>query len=78
MRARVSALRVLSSASPKPAPGARPPVTAGEGRIVKTSRGEVLLSASEIKNCEALSANVETYAENKAIRDAARAGKTAK
>jgi len=79
LRSRVSALRVLASASPKPAPGAKPPVTAaGEGRIVKTSRGDVALSASEIKNCEALSANVETYAENKAIRDAARAGKTAK
>lgn len=78
LRSRVSALRVLLSAAPKPAAGAKPPVTAGEGRIVKTSRGEVLLSASEIKNCETSGATLEAYAENKAIRDAARAGKNAK
>jgi hypothetical protein len=46
------------------------------GRTVKTSLGDVVLSSREIKNCEELGAKVETYAENKAIRDAAKARAT--
>lgn len=42
------------------------------GRTVKTSRGKVTLSAREVKACAEAGAKIEEYAENKAIRAAAR------
>ncbi len=58
----------------KSPPGHRPPELVTDGRVIKTSRGEVTLSAREVKNCEETGAKIETYAENKAIRDAAKRG----
>lgn len=57
--------------------GFRPPTTGEsvEGRTFKTSKGEIQLSAREIKNCESQGADVNAYAENKAIREAAKHGR---
>lgn len=41
-------------------------------RTFTTSRGAVTLSASEVESCKEAGATPEAYAENKAIRDAAR------
>jgi hypothetical protein len=73
LRARVAAFKT----APKAAPGLKPPVgtpptTAADGRVFKTAHGEVTLSVSEIKSCEETGAKLEAYAENKAIREAAR------
>lgn len=70
MRERVIALgKARTNANARPAVAA----TAGESdRVIKTSRGEVSLSAREIKNCESQGVKLESYAENKAIREAAR------
>jgi hypothetical protein len=67
-------VKVLVKASKSRAPLAPPSEDAeadGE-RVFKTSKGEIKLSAREIKNCEAQKADVNAYAENKAIRAAAR------
>lgn len=63
-------------AHPEPEPaqlsrarGGRSPVS---GRTFTTSRGTVTLSASEIESCKEMGAKLEAYAENKAIRGAAR------
>jgi hypothetical protein len=76
LRARVAALR---AANPRAARRITPPETGTEisegDRVVKTPRGEVTLSAREIKNCEEKGVKVETYAENKAIRESARRGR---
>jgi hypothetical protein len=73
LRARVVAFK----GAPKAAPGFKPPTSTETlategGRAFKTKRGDVTLSASEIANCEAAGAKLEEYAENKAIREAAR------
>lgn len=78
MRARVAALK--ASRGGTPVRGHNPPPSGGPapahgGRVVMTSRGEVQLTASEIKSCEETGAKLEAYAENKAIREAARAGR---
>ena len=52
--------------------GHRPPAASDDGRVIKTSKGDVQLSAREIKNCETQGADVNAYAENKAIRASAR------
>lgn len=68
MRARVTALKARNGGG-----GHTPPASGGgAGRVFTTSQGEVTLTASEIKNCEASGAKLEAYAENKAIREAAR------
>lgn len=69
LRARVAAFKT----APKAAPGFKPPTsTTATGRAFQTSKGEITLSASEIKACEDSGAKPEAYAENKAIREAAR------
>lgn len=73
LRARVAAFKGAPKGFKPPA--AQPTETLAEGgRVFKTPRGEVTLSASEIQNCETAGAKLETYAENKAIREAARKG----
>jgi ribosomal protein L12E/L44/L45/RPP1/RPP2 len=54
------------------APPTRKPETPAGGRAFTTSHGVVTLSASEVKNCVESGAKPEAYAENKAIREAAR------
>lgn len=63
--------------SKTPVKGPTPPARAVEagGKLVATSLGEVQLSSREIKNCEALGVKIEAYAENKAIREAAKGSK---
>jgi hypothetical protein len=70
LRARVAVVKKAKGAAPTP-PARKDEVPAG-GRSFTTSQGVVTLSASEIKNCEASGAKLEAYAENKAIREAAR------
>jgi len=70
LRARVATLKAAKGAPPVP-PTRKPTETLG-GREFTTSQGVVTLSASEIKNCEASGAKLEDYAQNKAIREAAR------
>lgn len=72
LRKRVELHRAALGGNP-PAPAKPPPAGAGEGgRVVKTSKGDIELSAREISNCESQGVKVEAYAENKAIREAAR------
>lgn len=71
LRERVKALSAAGSRTLTPPPSGAAPDGA---RVIKTSRGDVTLTAREIKNCESTGASVEAYAENKAIRDAARRG----
>ncbi len=70
LRARVATLKAAKGALPTPPTRKDPAV--GDGRTFTTSQGVVTLSASEIKNCEESGAKLEAYAENKAIREAAR------
>lgn len=75
LRSRVSVLRAARPAPAgvrAPAAPAAPAAAAADGRSFKTSRGEIKLSAREIKNCESTGADVNAYAENKAIRESAR------
>lgn len=74
LRARVELFRKSPRSAPL-APPARKDPAVGEGRAFTTSAGVVTLSASEIKNCEEMGAKPEAYAENKAIREAARGRK---
>ncbi len=67
--------RVVLHEADGPREPAKPPVTTGEGKSFTTSHGVIMLTASEIKNCEESGAKPEAYAENKAIRDSARAAK---
>lgn len=70
LRARVEQLRKLA-----PARGnAVAPPSAAPEREFRTSHGVVTLSAGEVKACEEAGAKLEDYAENKAIRTAARKG----
>ncbi len=73
MAARVKALGAGRPRSATATPPARTSevVDAG-GKEVQTSRGVVALSAAEVKNCTEYKITVEQYAENKAIREAAR------
>jgi hypothetical protein len=71
MRARVAVLKQAKGAAITPPTRKDPAV--GDGRAFTTSHGVVTLSASEMKNCEESGAKLEAYAENKAIREAARA-----
>jgi hypothetical protein len=70
LRARVA----LHKANPRTPAGTKPrlPPASTEGKLVKTSRGEIMLSAREVKNCSDLGASLEQYAENKMAREAAR------
>lgn len=73
LRARVATLKAAKGAPltpPKRGEGA--PAGGGDSRSFTTSHGVVTLSASEIKSCEESGAKLEAYAENKAIREAAR------
>lgn len=73
LRDRVKIVVAAAGARRSVVAGHRPPADDAEGgRVVKTSRGEITLSASEVKNCEAARADVNAYAENKAIRASAR------
>ncbi len=72
MRARVTSLKARNGGGTR-VEGHTPPAEAGDGRTFTTSLGVVSLSASEIKNCTDSGAKLEVYAENKAIREAARA-----
>jgi hypothetical protein len=71
LRTRVAAVKAARGSKPRQH---TPPVQTPEqgGRMVKTSKGEIELSAREIKNCETQKVKLEDYAENKAIREAAR------
>jgi hypothetical protein len=71
LRARVATLK--QAKGPAITPPTRKDPAVGDGRTFATSQGVVTLSASEIKNCEASGAKLEAYAENKAIRESARA-----
>jgi hypothetical protein len=73
LRSRVKAL----TAAARPATRSRSAVIVeSEGdRVVKTSKGDVTVSAREIKNCEEKGVKVETYALNKAVRESARRGR---
>ena len=74
LRARVAGLRTARGLAPvraHEAPSAGDGAGDG-GRTFHTAHGVVKISASEIKNCEASGAKLEAYAENKAIREAAR------
>lgn len=70
MRTRVASLKARGGTSSGHTP---PPTGGGEGRTFNTSRGAITLTASEIKSCEDTGAKLEAYAENKAVREAARA-----
>lgn len=70
LRARVATLKQAKGTPPTP-PARKDEAPAG-GRAFTTSQGVVTLSASEIKTCEESGAKPEAYAENKAIREAAR------
>jgi hypothetical protein len=76
LRARVAVLKQAKGAPITP-PARKDPAV-GDGRAFTTSQGVVTLSASEIKNCEDSGAKLETYAENKAIRESARRSKVQK
>lgn len=76
LRARVTTLKQAKGAPLTP-PTRKDPA-AGDGRTFTTSQGVVTLSASEIKSCEESGAKPEAYAENKAIREAARRTKVQK
>lgn len=67
-------VEVLSKAKPQGKPPGTPPAAPeGEGRVIKLSRGgEITLTPSEVKACEETGAKLEAYAENKAVREAAR------
>lgn len=70
LRERVAALSPTVPVTPNP----RVPVTpvVEDGQIVKTARGEVQLSASEVRNCQSAGAKLEDYALNKMARESAR------
>lgn len=75
LRARVAELRTARGLAPVRAHEAPIPSASADvdgGRTFTTAHGVVKVSASEIKNCEAAGAKLEAYAENKAIREAAR------
>jgi hypothetical protein len=72
MRARVAVLK-KSRGTPLAPPTRKTGSAPAGGREFTTSHGVVTLSASEIKSCEESGAKPEAYAENKAIREAARA-----
>jgi hypothetical protein len=71
LRDRVKVLVKASKSRVLLAPPAEGAEAEGE-RVFKTSKGEIRLSAREIKNCESQKADLNAYAENKAIRAAAR------
>jgi hypothetical protein len=76
MRTRVAEMRTARGLPPvraHEAPSTPSTGSAADGRTITTPYGVVVVSASEIKNCEASGAKLEAYAENKAIREAARA-----
>jgi hypothetical protein len=64
--------RVALIKASRPKAGGYQPPAVEDGKTFKTSRGEIVLSSREIKNCESQGADVNAYAENKAIRAAAR------
>lgn len=68
MRARVAALKARGGGNGDH----MPPPAGGGGRTFTTSQGLITLTASEIKTCEESGAKPEAFAENKAIREAAR------
>jgi hypothetical protein len=71
---------IRADPSSQPAPPSDDPLQAAPdapplarlSRTFTTSRGAVTLSASEIESCKEAGAKLEAYAENKAIREAAR------
>lgn len=67
-------VKLVTAAAGARRAGHRPPAggSDGGGQTISTSRGEVVLSAREIANCKAQGADVNAYAENKAIRASAR------
>ncbi|MES1187990.1 MAG: hypothetical protein ABUL60_29500 [Myxococcales bacterium] len=77
IKSAVAAL-IEAAAPPEPSPDTDPlaatpdPPPAQLSRTFTTSRGVVTLSASEIESCKEAGAKLEAYAENKALRDAAR------
>jgi hypothetical protein len=70
LRARVATHKAAKAGKVPNAPPARG--SGGDGKSFKTSHGLITLSASEIQTCEESGAKLEAYAENKAIREAAR------
>jgi ribosomal protein L12E/L44/L45/RPP1/RPP2 len=77
LRDRVAVLKKAKVTAITP-PARKEAAPADGGRAFTTSHGVVTLSASEIKSCEEMGAKPESYAENKAIREAARAAKGSK
>jgi hypothetical protein len=71
----MAAVTALLESLGSDAPTAPDPAPAGPagGRTVKTSRGEITLSAREIKTCQEVGASLEAYAENRTVLDANRA-----
>jgi hypothetical protein len=72
LRARVAVVKKAKGAAPPAPPTRKDETPATGGRSITTAHGVVTLSASEIKSCEESGAKPEAYAENKAIREAAR------
>lgn len=65
LRERVTALRATPRVEQKPPPTGD---AGADGKAFTTPYGVVKLSAREIKNCEELKADLQAYAENKAIQ----------
>ncbi len=72
LRERAKTLVAASKARGHVPPASTSTVGVDDGRAFKTTRGEIVLSSREIKNCEKQGADVNAYAENKAIRESAR------
>lgn len=74
LRSRVKALTAARPATRGVRTVPHVEITEGD-RVVKTAKGDVTVSAREIKNCKEKGVEVETYALNKAVRESARRGR---
>lgn len=71
LRSRVALHRAAPRTPAAPPVGELPD---GGGVTVKWSKGEIVISPREVKNCKTSGITLEAYAENKAIREAAKRG----